>query len=1141
MSTDTHFIHLQNVVHSASSDDPAFPSFLDELATAFYKRFTLTGQYEDLDKSVQNWSQAAKLASENQDKLQNLQMITNAIDCTRIATENLSKDSNDAQRHSWLSELSNMYFSRYRLLKQLPDLDSSIAYLRPTLNLRDDISKPDLALRTERLGNHLLTRYVKAGNERDLDESIEIGLRIVKKTSRGDGPYKRRVDFALLRLLMRLRGHWTLQDARLSVPLAREMIILSQPKSAKMEYSLTLSGLLGEMAQHSHGSEGLDEAITIYEGILSSSSAELPNWKRAGLLSDLAACFALRHRNKRCEEDVNKGIDYMEEALELMNRKDKSGNRPRILNNYADLLRDKYEITRSIDILDKSVKNCQLSVDLSKPEDPKSMIYRHNLGQKLHERYEHTKHLADLNNSIEIAEDIHKSTLPKSLFRPQILNALGCRLKTRYGRLRQPEDLTQAARFQSLALEKLPPNHKEQAIYLLNMSTVLRSQYKQEGNLDYLHKAIDHARRALGHAAPDSWNYSTWKNHVGSTLETLYKAISSREGAAFDDAKAVLLEAIDCSREAVKESQSHSPRLAHYYLVLGRLFYRLYKVTRMPSHLEQSTNYYIQSYESPMGATLSRIGGAMGAALNLTAFGQTDWKRAAQYLDPALDLLSSVVVRSNVVEDHIDNLENVSKFPPIAASVAIKAGRSSHEALQILERSSGMIAALTINAEDTLRDIQRSDPELYERYEDLLKSTLSQNSLPEERYPLYSDIVWRRRETAKYLEEVENFVRQENRTTSNSEVMSKPDFLQLAAGDYLVTFNLSYAGSHAFLVSDDIRTIELPGFGLKFVKRVISLFPSSRRQRNGDEIIDDDIPEAPTRDDLVKNAMDDLWNLAVKPVLLALGIFSGPSERLPCVRWVGGGIASLLPLHAAGDNSPGSTDNAFCRVISSYAPTFKSLAFSRHKMNAVQELTKTSILTVGMPVTPGYDNINAREEVEAIEKHFGSKGSVMKLWTPRKTEILKHLKDCSMVHFACHGKVDLAAPRRSCLIVGQDGKEELTVADINAVEGLTAHIAYLSACSTAELDADSLLYEGIHLANSFNLAGFHHVIGTMMKADDKPAVLIASKFYELLLRHEDWRSCNIPQVLHDAVEEYRNADNNSTRIFSWCPFIHIGS
>ncbi|OTB05738.1 hypothetical protein M426DRAFT_128895 [Hypoxylon sp. CI-4A] len=369
MSTDTHIVQQKDTAHPTNDNGLVFPFVFSE----FSKRLTSTRQ--DFTEPFQDWPQIIQAASDNHDKPQHIKIITDAIDHTRLAFEALLKDSTDAQRRYWFSELSDMVFTRYKILREAPDLDASIDYLRSSLDSDEDVSEPAVTWRMERLGNHLFTRYHKDQSKRDLDDSIDIGMRLVEKTPGDDNHYKKRVDHVLLRLLIRRREEWTMQDVRLSIPLAREMHIHSTTNAAKLEYALTLAELLGEASQHSHQNDGLGEAIGIYEEVLANSCYELRVWKRAGVLSDLAACYALRHRNKRCEEDVDKGIERMENALKLVHRGDESGTRPRMLNNYADLLWDKYDITGSIVLLDESVKNCQTAVYLSKLTDLNAVMY----------------------------------------------------------------------------------------------------------------------------------------------------------------------------------------------------------------------------------------------------------------------------------------------------------------------------------------------------------------------------------------------------------------------------------------------------------------------------------------------------------------------------------------------------------------------------------------------------------------------------------------------------------------------------------------------------------------------------------------------------------------------------------------------
>jgi hypothetical protein len=75
-----------------------------------------------------------------------------------------------------------------------------------------------------------------------------------------------------------------------------------------------------------------------------------------------------------------------------------------------------------------------------------------------------------------------------------------------------------------------------------------------------------------------------------------------------------------------------------------------------------------------------------------------------------------------------------------------------------------------------------------------------------------------------------------------------------------------------------------------------------------------------------------LWEVCVKHVLDAIGYTKSVSiEYLSRIWWIGTGLASSMPFHAAGDYSPGSTENTFNHVISSYAPSIKALSYSRSR------------------------------------------------------------------------------------------------------------------------------------------------------------------------------------------------------------------
>lgn len=86
-----------------------------------------------------------------------------------------------------------------------------------------------------------------------------------------------------------------------------------------------------------------------------------------------------------------------------------------------------------------------------------------------------------------------------------------------------------------------------------------------------------------------------------------------------------------------------------------------------------------------------------------------------------------------------------------------------------------------------------------------------------------------------------------------------------------------------------------------------------------------------------------------------------------------------------------------------------------------------------------------------------------------------------------------------------------------------------------------LVDESIHLASTFQLVRFPHVIEMLWGADDSAAVKVAGKFYQLLLQNTKEGRMSVSHTLHNAVLQLRNMESNSVNISKWAPFIHIGS
>ena len=160
-----------------------------------------------------------------------------------------------------------------------------------------------------------------------------------------------------------------------------------------------------------------------------------------------------------------------------------------------------------------------------------------------------------------------------------------------------------------------------------------------------------------------------------------------------------------------------------------------------------------------------------------------------------------------------------------------------------------------------------------------------------------------------------------------------------------------------------------------------------------------------------------LWRECVKPVLAKLGHYVQSSpEDLPRVWWIGTGLTSSFPFHAAGDTFPG--ENTFCRVLSSYAPSIKALVHARKwvSISTPSNETPSKLLMVTMANTPGADDLpGVKAERSTVLEALGTSVHAEILDQPDSASVMRQIRECNIAHFACHGTSDSVDPSRSGL------------------------------------------------------------------------------------------------------------------------------
>ena len=362
-----------------------------------------------------------------------------------------------------------------------------------------------------------------------------------------------------------------------------------------------------------------------------------------------------------------------------------------------------------------------------------------------------------------------------------------------------------------------------------------------------------------------------------------------------------------------------------------------------------------------------------------------------------------------------------------------------------------------------------------------------------------------------------------------------------AVGGNAVVVNVSQLRSDAIVVSSTgIRTISLSSLSAADAEIWIGKqWPGSNSERGA-------------KNKEYAEFLKWLWEVCVKHVLDDIGCTKSVSiESFSRIWWIGSGLASSMPFHAAGNHSPGSTENTFNHVISSYTPSIKALSHSRSR-RPIDMDSRLKALIATMPVTPGMkpglDRLPAvldeKSSVMEILRHYTI---VEEIEQPSAEAVIHSVEECNIAHFACHGRTNDIDPSSSGLILqrkdesGNAVQDVLTVHDLSEINLQHAQLAYLSACSTVENKAAHLADETIHVVSGFQVAGFPHVIGCLWPSEDKVCVEVAHGFYASLVEQGVLRldSRGIAAALHTSVMEAR-AENRKQPL-KWAQFVHYGA
>lgn len=177
----------------------------------------------------------------------------------------------------------------------------------------------------------------------------------------------------------------------------------------------------------------------------------------------------------------------------------------------------------------------------------------------------------------------------------------------------------------------------------------------------------------------------------------------------------------------------------------------------------------------------------------------------------------------------------------------------------------------------------------------------------------------------------------------------------------------------------------------------------------------------------------------------------------------------------------------------------------------------------------------AQQELQAIGRTFPDHTRILSGESARETDLRSSLTSrFPVIHFATHGLVSDAQPKRSGLLMAPEPGEDglLQVSEIYGL-GLKANLIVLSACQTAlgkEITGEGL----IGLSRAFFYAGARSVVATLWNLNDRFAAEFVERFYRELNT-----GASTEESLRRAKAAYVN-DPKYAHPFYWSSLVLLG-
>jgi CHAT domain-containing protein/tetratricopeptide (TPR) repeat protein len=1089
-----------------------------------FKRALQTGSTEDLDEAMimgleaREMLQGAGIDSPRHhlerfrrtDNLDDLQM---AIRRNEDIVEATPRDR--PERAYWLNNLAGLLQNKFQRTSDLNDLQMAIRRGEEAVGEATRHNHPDRLRWLNNLAASLDIKFTETGNLNDLHIAIEKSEEAVAATPIGHPDRATMLSNLANFYETVFKRTGNIEDINMAIKSREEAVVATSPyhdsRAAK------LNDLCVSLRLKSESTGDINDLRTsIDKGEEAVAATPLNCPERARRLVSLANALQTRFGWTGNVKDLHIAISRTEEAIAATSPLDE--NKPGRLSNLATLLRTRSEHTGDANDLHIAIERGEEAVSVTSHNDSETASVLDSLANSYRMRFQRTGDLDDLHMAIKRGEEAVAATPPNHINLPHFLSNLAVAFRARFQRMGDLGDLHMAIKRSEEAVLTVPPDHPTKGRKLNSLANCLRVRFQWTHNLDDLQIAIRRAEEAVA-ATP-----LHLPDRVGrlTNLATLLQTRSEHTGDTED-----LRMAIQKNEEAVEAVPHDYPVRASMMMNLAASLRARSQQTRNPLDSERAVSLFVAATEMGNVSPRNRIESAYHATEILA--NNRNWSEANRITEIAVELLPAVAPRQLKQQDQQHILGEFAGLAALAASAALEAGKDASHATQLLELGRGIITGLRFGLRTDLAELREQHPEMagkFEKLRNILDSPMSDMLDPFTEGDVRAFIPETNdRHNAGF--ELEKIIYQIRRLPSFENFLRPPpatDLRAAASQGPIVLINVSAYRSDAFIVETQaIRAIRLPNLRQSDIAKNVELMRSIRSAH----VSSLDVTTQMSR------MLEWLWDVAVRPTLDELGFTAPPSDdNWPRVWWIPTGQLSLLPLHAAGRQSPLSKETTLDRVVSSYTPSIKALLYAREnsqKKNPSSAPDKA--LLVSMDTTPGHSDLRfAKEEVEKLASSLPDSIPRVILERPLRETVLSALNTCTIFHFAGHGESHPSDPSRSSLLITDWEKNPLMFEDLIGLNlsQKSPWLAYLSACSTSENQTENLHDEAIHLVTACQLAGFQHVVGSLWEVSDQYSVNVAEEVYKTIVDDGVIDGEKISWGVHNAVRRLRDITSQSS-------------